>query len=113
ADGTTHLSTLITGLQWAVDHRAHYGIKVLNLSLGFQSDQSTATNALDQAAEATWRSGIAVVTSAGNSGPFNGTILSPGDDPLVITVGALDDMASASVSGDEMNDFSAVRPTSP
>jgi serine protease AprX len=111
ADGTTHLSTLITGLQWAVDHRAQYGIKVLNLSLGFQSGQSTATNALDQAAEATWKSGIAVVTSAGNSGPFNGTILSPGDDPLVITVGALDDMATADPGDDEMNNFSSVGPT--
>lgn len=111
ADGTTHLSTLIAGLQWAVDHRAQYGIKVLNLSLGFQSDQSTASNALDQAAEATWRSGIAVVTSAGNSGPFNGTVLSPGDDPLVITVGALDDMATADPGDDEMNNFSSVGPT--
>jgi serine protease AprX len=111
ANGTTHLSTLISGLQWAVDHRAQYGIKVLNLSLGFQSDQSTATNALDQAAEATWRSGIAVVTSAGNSGPFDGTILSPGDDPMVITVGALDDMATADPGDDEMNNFSSVGPT--
>jgi serine protease AprX len=51
------------------------------------------------------------VVSAGNTGPFNGSILSPGDDPLVITVGALDDMATTSVTDDEMNDFSAVGPT--
>jgi serine protease AprX len=112
ADGTTRLGTLITGLQWAVDHQSRYGIKILNLSLGFKSTQSTATNALDQAVEAVWNSGIAVVASAGNTGPFNGSILSPGDDPLVITVGALDDMATASVTDDEMNDFSAVGPTS-
>jgi serine protease AprX len=60
-----------------------------------------------------WNSGIAVVASAGNAGPFNGTILSPGDDPLVITAGALDDMATASIADDEMNDFSSVGPTSP
>ena len=36
ADGTTHLGTLISGLQWAVDHKGSYGIKVLNISLGFQ-----------------------------------------------------------------------------
>jgi serine protease AprX len=63
--------------------------------------------------QAVWSSGIAVVTSAGNAGPFNGTILSPGDDPLVITVGALDDMASTSTAGDEMCDFSSAGPTSP
>jgi serine protease AprX len=53
------------------------------------------------------------VVSAGNAGPFNGTILSPGDDPLVITVGALDDMAQSRVADDEMADFSSAGPTSP
>jgi serine protease AprX len=112
ADGTTHLGTLISGLQWAVDHQSRYGIKILNLSLGFKSALSTVINPLDQAVEAVWHAGIAVVVAAGNTGPFNGSILSPGDDPLVITVGALDDMATPSISDDEMNDFSAVGPTS-
>jgi serine protease AprX len=109
--GITHLSTLITGLQWAVDHQSLYGIRILNLSLGYQSRQSTVTNPLDQAVQAVWNSGITVVTSAGNAGPFDGTILSPGDDPLVITVGALDDMATPSTADDEMNNFSSVGPT--
>jgi serine protease AprX len=113
ADGTTDLANLILGLQWAADHKSGYGIKVLNLSLGFQAAMSTVINPLDQAVEAVWGSGIAVVASAGNTGPFNGTILSPGDDPLVITVGALDDMAASSAAGDEMCDFSSAGPTSP
>ena len=113
ADGTTHLGTLISGLEWGVDHWSTYDIKVLNISLGFQPSQSTVNNPLDQAVEAVWNSGIAVVASTGNAGPFNGTILSPGDDPLVITTGALDDMATASTTDDEMNDFSSVGPTSP
>jgi serine protease AprX len=111
--GVTHLSTLITGLQWAVDHEALYGIRVLNLSLGYQSSQSTVLNPLDQAVQAVWNAGITVVTSAGNAGPFNGTILSPGDDPMVITVGALDDMATPSPADDEMANFSSVGPTTP
>jgi serine protease AprX len=113
ANGTTHIGTLISALQWAADHHGAYGIRVLNLSLGFQPTESTVLNPLDQAVEAVWNSGITVVASAGNAGPFNGTILSPGDDPLVITAGALDDMATASVAGDEMNDFSSAGPTSP
>jgi len=112
ADGTTHLGTLISGLQWTVDNKDTYGIKVVNISLGYQPSQSTVNNPLDNAVEATWNAGIAVVVSAGNAGPFNGTILSPGDDPLVITVGALDDMATSSTADDEMNDFSSVGPTS-
>jgi serine protease AprX len=113
ANGITSLATVISGLQWAVQHRATYGIKVLNISLGVQPTQSTVTDPLDQAVEAVWNSGITVVVSAGNAGPFNGTILSPGDDPLVITVGALDDLAQASLSDDVMADFSSVGPTTP
>ena len=113
ANGTTHLRTLLSGLQWAVDNRSADGIRVLNMSLGFPPSQSTVLNPLDQAVEAVWNSGIAVVASAGNAGPFNGTILSPGDDPLVITAGALDDMAAPSVAGDKMTDFSSAGPTSP
>ena len=113
ADGTTHLGTLISGLQWAVDHQGRYGIKVLNISLGFKPSESTVINPLDMAVQAVWNAGITVVASAGNAGPFNGTILSPGDDPLVITAGALDDMATPSPADDEMTDFSSVGPTSP
>jgi serine protease AprX len=111
ASGTTHLTTLILGLQWAVDHRSAYGIKVLNISLGYMTALSTVLDPLDMAVEGAWNSGIAVVVSAGNAGPFNGTILAPGDDPLVITVGALDDMATPSPSNDEMTDFSSAGPT--
>jgi serine protease AprX len=113
AEGTTHLGTLISGLQWVVDNQQAYGIKVVNISLGYQPSQSTVNNPLDNAVEAVWNAGIAVVVSAGNAGPFNGTVLAPGDDPLVITVGALDDMATPSPADDEMNDFSSVGPTSP
>jgi serine protease AprX len=113
ANGTTRLGTLISGLQWVADNRSAYNIKVVNISLGVQPSKSTVNNPLDQAVEAVWNAGIVVVASAGNAGPFNGTILSPGDDPLVITAGALDDMATPSVSDDEMNDFSSVGPTTP
>jgi serine protease AprX len=111
--GSTDLATVIEGVQWAVANEATYGIRVLNMSLGFQPVSSTVDNPLDMAVEAAWNAGITVVTSAGNDGPFNGTILSPGDDPLVITVGALDDMAQNSVANDEMTNFSSVGPTSP
>jgi serine protease AprX len=113
ADGSSHLGTIISGMQWAVDNQSTYGIKIINISMGFQPTQSTVNNPVDQAVEAVWKAGIAVVASAGNAGPFNGTILSPGDDPMVITAGALDDMATTSVTDDEMNDFSSAGPTSP
>jgi serine protease AprX len=113
ASGETDLATVILGVQWAVDNQLADNIRVLNMSLGYQPFESTVVNPLDQAVQAAWNSGIAVVTSAGNAGPSNGTILSPGDDPLVITVGALDDMAQPVVADDEMTNFSSVGPTSP
>ena len=93
--GLTHLTTLLAGLEWAVDHRTLPDTRSEYVP-GLPAGQSTVANPLDQEAQAVWIAGIAVVTSAGNAGPFNGTILSPGDDPLVITVGALDDMATPS-----------------
>ena len=113
ASGTTDLATVIAGVGWTIDNRASLGIGVLNMSLGYQPIESTAVDPLDTAVEAAWQSGIVVVVSAGNAGPFNGTILSPGDDPLVITVGALDDLGHENPSNDTMTTFSSVGPTAP
>ncbi len=113
SSGQTDLATVILGVGWVVDHQASDHIGVLNMSLGATPITSTVLNPLDMAVEAAWHRGIAVVTSAGNAGPFNGTILSPGDDPLVITVGALDDLGTASAGDDTMGAFSSVGPTNP
>ena len=111
ASGVTTFGTVLSGIEWAIHNKDLYGIKVLNMSVGVQSLMSTRANPLDRAVEAAWNAGIAVVASAGNAGPFNGTILSPGDDPLVITVGALDDNATPVTSDDSMTNFSSVGPT--
>jgi serine protease AprX len=112
ASGSTDLSTVIKGIQWAVNNRDRMNIGVLNISMGTAPFPSSVANPLDKAVEAAWRAGIVVVTSAGNTGPTNGSITSPGDDPLVITVGAIDDNGTAGRADDTMTDFSAVGPTS-
>jgi serine protease AprX len=109
--GVTDLATVISGINWVVSHQAQYNIGVLNISLGAIPTTSTVLNPLDQAVETAWQAGITVVTSAGNSGPFNGTIVSPGDDPLAITVGALDDKGSTNPGDATATDFSSVGPT--
>jgi serine protease AprX len=83
------------------------------MSLGYIPQTSTVLDPLDQAVERAWQAGITVVVSAGNSGPGNGTILSPGDDPLVITAGAVDDGGQTDPSADTMTTFSSVGPTNP
>ncbi len=111
ATGITDLATVISGINWVVAHQAQYKIGVLNISLGAIPTTSTVLNPLDQAVETAWQAGITVVTSAGNSGPFNGTIVSPGDDPLAITVGAIDDQGSTNPADATTTDFSSVGPT--
>jgi len=113
SNGDTDLATVIDGVGWAVSHARSMHIGVLNMSLGYQPFTSTSVNPLDMAVEKAWNAGIVVVTSAGNAGPFDGTILSPGDDPLVITVGALDDLGTTNPSDDTMPSFSSVGPTNP
>jgi serine protease AprX len=111
ASGVTDVATVINGINWVVAHRGQYGIKVLNMSLGAIPTASSVVNPLDQAVETAWQAGITVIISAGNAGPFNGTILSPGDDPLAITVGALDDNGTAGAADDMATTFSSVGPT--
>jgi serine protease AprX len=112
ATGVTDVAKVIQGVAWAITNRSAYGIKVLNMSLGEVPTGPTQLNPLDQAVEAAWQAGITVVTSAGNSGPGAGTITSPGDDPDVVTVGAVDDDATPSTSDDSIPSFSSEGPTS-
>jgi serine protease AprX len=109
--GVTDVATVISGINWVVSHQDQFKIGVLNISLGAIPTTSTVLNPLDQAVETAWQAGITVVTSAGNSGPFNGTIVSPGDDPLAITAGALDDQGSTDPAAATATDFSSVGPT--
>ena len=78
ASGQTDLATLIRGVGWTIANEANDNIRVLNLSLGYLPVESTVLDPLDQAVEKAWEAGITVIVSAGNSGPGNGTILSPG-----------------------------------
>jgi serine protease AprX len=111
ASGVTSESNVIQGVAWAVAHEAADGIQVLNMSLGVQPSSPSALDPLDQAVEQAWDSGIVVVTSAGNIGPGNGTITSPGNDPLVITVGSLTDGGLNVPAGFTMSAFSSAGPT--
>src|SRR4051812_45093147 len=88
ADGATDVTLVLEALEWLKDFASTYNIRVVNLSLGFASPQSYAVDPLDFAVERLWNSGITVITAAGNDGNVPGTVLAPGNDPFVITVGS-------------------------
>jgi len=108
-DGSGDTSDVIAGIQWVVDNKEKYNIRVLNLSLGTNASKSYSP--LDKAVRAAWRNGITVVVAAGNDGPRRYTISSPGICPEVITVGALDDRGTPSSKDDKIAKFSSRGPT--
>ena len=104
--GGGSVSNVLAGINWIVQNKAKYKIRVLNVSLGHPVYESYKTDPLNKAVEAAWNAGIVVVCSAGNTGRIGddaaaypgdnegygtayGTIQCPGNDPLVITVGAM------------------------
>lgn len=103
-NGNGRDSSVILGIQWALDHRAQYNIRVLNLSLGAPAPASYRLDPLAAAAEIAWLRGLVVVAAAGNTG---GAPDSPGADPYVITVGATDDRTTSAVGDDLVEPFSA------
>jgi serine protease AprX len=113
ADGATDVSNVLAAIQWVVSYRSKYSIRVLNLSLSTDSTQTYRTDPFNYAVERAWDAGIVVVVSASNRGPQAATISKPGDDPLVITVGASDDRGTPGIDDDELPDFSSRGPTVP
>ena len=110
-DGATDVTLVLEALEWIEDFRATYGIRVVNLSLGFQSQQSYVVDPLDFAVERLWSSGLVVVAAAGNGGNSPGDVLTPGNDPFVVTVGASNDKTTVTNTDDKLASFSASGPT--
>jgi serine protease AprX len=103
ANDNGQASTLdaIYGLQFAVDHKDQYDIRVINLSFRSTDAESYKTDPLDAAAEQAWLAGITVVAAAGNMGTAPDAVsYAPGNDPYVITVGAVDDQGTSDNSDD-------------
>ena len=110
-DGSSDVSTVIAALQWVVQNKAAYNIRVVNLSLGTDSTQSYHVDPLDFAAEQAWFAGVVVNVAASNRGPSSYTISDPANDPFVITVGAVDDKGTSGTGDDVLPNFSGHGPT--
>jgi serine protease AprX len=109
ARGVTDVSQVIAGIGWVVQHAHDPGlnIRVLNLSFGTDSTQSYRVDPLAFAAEVAWRSGVVVVTSAGNDGPTADGLTMPAADPRLIAVGAVDMNGQASAAKATVAPFSS------
>jgi serine protease AprX len=103
---------VIQGIQWVLQNKDAYNIRVMNLSLVSSVQSPYWADPLNQAAMQAWAAGVVVVVAAGNEGPGPMTIGVPGNNPYVITVGAFtDNYTPYSWDDDYITPFSAAGPT--
>ena len=118
ANGNGTESSVIAAIETAILLKPFYNIRVINLSLGRPVYETYSLDPLCQAVEQAWRAGITVVVAAGNGGRDNsdnnqgyGTINAPGNDPYVITVGAMNTKGSRDRTGVVPTSYSSKGPT--
>jgi serine protease AprX len=92
-NGMARTSDVIAAAEWIYLNRQTYNIRVVNLSLHSTTPSNFTKDPLDKAVEKLWFAGVTVVVASGNygnpDGP-SGVPFAPGNDPFVITVGAVD-----------------------
>jgi serine protease AprX len=104
--GAGMTSDVVAGLEWVLNNKDTYNIRVVNVSLNSNVPESYHESPLDAALEILWFNRIVVVVPVGNvvtSGPD----YPPGNDPFVITVGAVDDQGTADPDDDVLASYSA------
>src|SRR6185295_16382525 len=98
-------------------NKEKYNIRIVNMSLGAPAISSYRNDPLCRAARALVDAGIVVVVAAGNNGKdANGTKLygqihSPGNEPSVITVGAVNTFGTDARNDDAVATYSSRGPT--
>jgi serine protease AprX len=109
ANGMSYTSDVIAGIDWILQNKDTYNIRVANFSLAGGVASSFTVDPLDKAVEKLWFSGVVVVAAAGNHGTGNGPvpIYAPANDPFVISVGAFDQNGDSATWNDSVAPWSA------
>lgn len=83
------------GLEWVLNNRTKYGIRVVNISAGGDDENSYLHDSLCQTVEEAVREGLSIVCAVGNAGHLqNHPVFPPASSPSAIAVGGLDDRNS-------------------
>jgi subtilisin family serine protease len=106
-------SNVIAAIDWVIQNKYNYNVRVANFSLGHPAFESYETDPLCQAVRRMVDAGIVAVVSAGNLGRTEnhpeiwGGITSPGTEPSAITVGAANTQGTVTHSDDTIMSFSS------
>jgi serine protease AprX len=80
------------GLEWVLDNREKYNIRIVNISAGGDYEQSYLGDPLSETVEKCVAAGIVIVCAIGNAGHLpNHPVFPPASAPSSIAVGGLDD----------------------
>jgi serine protease AprX len=116
-DGSGTASDVIEAIDWTIEHRREYNVRIINLSLGAPVLQPYRDDPLCEAVERAVRAGLVVVAAAGNYGKtadgkmVMGGITAPANSPYAIAVGAIDTHDTAQRSDDTLATYSSKGPT--
>lgn len=90
--GNGNTEHVVQAIDWLVQHKRTYGIRIINISIGMVLQAESRERArMLQAVEYAWDQELVVVAAAGNNGPGRSSITVPGISRKVITVGCFDD----------------------
>lgn len=104
-------SQCIKGIEWAVENKDKYGIRVLSMSWGDTVSESYKQDPVCLAVAEASKKGLISVIAAGNSGPKPQTIGTPANEPTAVAVAALDTCYTVVTSDDEVAYFSSRGPS--
>ena len=82
---------VLQALDWIIKHKTIYNIRIANISIGSASKNTEQNRNLINAVNRVWDAGVIVTSAAGNQGPKNRSITTPGSSYKVITIGSCDD----------------------
>ena len=108
--GSGRTSDVIAATEWIYQNHKAENIKVVNYSLHGGGTARFYDDPLNKAVSKLWHAGVTVVAAAGNygkDGAPSGVLFAPGNNPFVITVGAIDIGGTAKTSDDDRAPWSA------
>src|SRR6185369_11715969 len=115
--GIGSVSSVLAAFNWLMTNASTYNVRVVNLSIGVPAITSYKFDPLCVAARQLVDKGIVVVAAAGNNGKNSagqkiyGQIHAPGNEPSVITVGAVDTKGTNQRGDDTIATYSSRGPT--
>ena len=89
--GEGSVDGMMSAIQWILEKKNSYNIKILNISIAFEKQVSEQKiRKLVEILEYVWKEGILIVVAAGNKGPKAKSISPLGMSSHIVTVGCHD-----------------------